>query len=147
MTKTKMTDKEAYLALVAKGTKDHTALNDLIKCIDKMVMLGGKMKALDGEIQAAIWSKKYDHEILEFEAWCRDELEALTYMADRLKERVEGHKLINHCRDQGDHSICDFIKDFETVTLMVKSREMTVKETLLKFIKLRHIGRRVTMVG
>lgn len=144
---TKDTYKEAYLALKAEKPKGQTALMDLIKCMDKMVMLGGKMSALDGEIQRAIWSKKYEKEMPEFEEWCCDELEALSYMADSLTCRVESHKLINRCKDKGDHLICDLVKDFETVTLMVKSREMSVKATMLKLIRFRHLNCDVTMVG
>ncbi len=146
-TMTKLDDKEAYLALKAVTLKDHTAIHDLVKCIDKMVMLGGKMKTLDAEIGVAIWSKKYETEMPEFEVWCRDELEALTYMAGSLAGRVERHKLINRCKEKGDQGICDFIKDFETVTLMIKSREMAVKETMLKLVKFRHLNYETTMVG
>ncbi len=146
-TMTKLDDKEAYLALKAVTLKDHTAIHDLVKCIDKMVMLGGKMKTLDAEIGVAIWSKKYETEMPEFEVWCRDELEALTYMAGSLTGRVERHKLINRCKEKGDRGICDFVKDFETVTLMVKSREMAVNETMLKLIRFRHLTSELTMVG
>lgn len=144
---TKMDYKEAYLALKAGTLGDKTALSDLVRCIDKMVMLGGKMTNLDTEIRAAIWSKKYEAEMPEFEVWCRDELEALTYMASSLTGRVEHHKLINRCKEKGDPGICDFIKDFERVTLMVKSREIGVRETMLKLVRFRHLTSEVTMVG
>ena len=146
-TMTKVDYKKAYKALKAERAKGHTAISDLVKCIDKMLMLGGKMKALDAEIQTAIWSKKYEETMPDFERWCWDELDALTYMSASLSKRVAHHKLINRCKDKGDSTVCDFIKDFETLTLMVKSREMAVKETMLKLISLRHLKSDLTLVG
>lgn len=146
-TMTKVDYKEAYLALKGERVKGHSAINDLVKCMDKMLMVGGKLKALDAEIQGAIWSKKYEDSMPEFEIWCCDELNALTYMAESLSERVAHHKLINRCKDKGDHTVCDFVDDFETIILMVKSDEMAVKMTILKLIRFRHLTNQMTLVG
>lgn len=115
-----------------------TALHDLTKYIDKMAMLGSRFSALDEEIQSALWTRRHDCHMDDFEDYCKTELAALTYMAGKITGRAIHNKLICSAIEKGDLEMVAIRKDFERTALKVKKHEVVAKDDFRKLARFRH---------
>lgn len=137
-TRIQITDHTKTAVLWTEAESRETALHDLIKYIDKMAMLGSKFSQLDAEIQSALWTRRHDRHLEDFEHYCQTELAALTYMASKLTGRALHNKLICHALEKGDSEVAAYRKDFERKALKVKEYEVAAREDFLKLGKFRH---------
>lgn len=126
-----------YERLLNEQLERHTAQYDLVKYIDKMIMVGSKFKELDEEIKKALWTRRHDKDMEDFQNYCNTELAALTYMAGRIHMRVHRNRLICCALSDGNREVMTYRKDYETVALMVKEKELAVKEDLLQLMHFR----------